>query len=141
MIEVKHRWMVNRNMVEGGVVFSFNHEGIARVQDLGNNRVAAEGLIRNSKGLIDWYDPSKVVEVTAEPAPKPVSEPKKKLVDPVKVLESKEPEKVEEPAEEVKKPEKVLEPEPTSEVSSKEKVEPKKTTKTPMKKASSKKKR
>ena len=137
MIEVKHRWMVNRNMVESGVVFSFDHEGIARVQNMGNNRVAAEGLIRNSKGLIEWYTAPKVEKVVVDPAPAP-----KKLRDPIKVMESKEPEKVEEPVEEVNEPEKVLEPEPTSEVSLEEKVEktePMRTTKTPMKKVSSKK--
>jgi hypothetical protein len=76
-LKVKHRWMRNRNIVRGSVVFSFNHEGVAIVPDVAKNRAVVEQVVKSSKGLIEWVV-EKPVKVEPEPVKEKVEEPKAK---------------------------------------------------------------
>lgn len=85
MIEISHRWKKNRNEVVGSVVISFDKNGIARVPDEGNNRLAVAAYVRQSKGLADY--------VTAEQPPKPEA-PQPDVKEKLKKVEKKaEPKK------------------------------------------------
>jgi hypothetical protein len=86
MFYVKHRWMKNRNLVHGSLILSFNDKGYAAVQNLGNNRVEAESVVKWSRGLMQICDSVDMLkaEVEAE-VPKPAPVPEK--VVPVKVPE------------------------------------------------------
>ena len=95
MIIVKHRWKRQRNEVSGSVVLGFNDKGIARVPDVGNNRVAVETYCRFSKGLAQVVTAEpKVIEMEA--APPETSEEKVGMLDvPVGMSEKEVIEKLE----------------------------------------------
>lgn len=85
MICVKHRWMKNRNLVQGTVIFSFDKEGMARIPDQGDNRRTVDFIVAGSRGLMRLWEKEKTVETTPvsppkQPAPllkpKPVVAPK-----------------------------------------------------------------
>jgi len=91
MIKVKHRWMVNRNVVADSIVLSFNQDGIAYVPDVGSNRGMVEFYVRHSKGLAEIIEEEKVVERVAA-----IPEKKEKASIPEKKVEKKEEVKEEE---------------------------------------------
>ena len=82
MIKVKHRSMRNRNVVADSVVLSYDHEGIAFVPFMGNNKDIVEFYVRQSKGLAEIVN-----EEEQKPAPSSVIIPPttKKVDDTVKV--------------------------------------------------------
>lgn len=68
MFYIKHRWMVNRNLVHSTLVISFNEKGYAAIQNMGNNRPMAEAACVASRGNMS------IVE-SIEPSPKPEEKP------------------------------------------------------------------
>jgi hypothetical protein len=67
MICVKHRWMRNRNLVQGTVIFSFNENGVARIPDQGNNRRTVEFIVAGSRGLMSVMEEAAPVVSEAPP--------------------------------------------------------------------------
>jgi len=94
MITLKHRWMKSRNLVAGVTVVSFNHEGIAKVQDRGNARLDVDSLVQHAGGLIEILD--------EDAASQPLPEPAKVLTPPAP---AKPQQAAPEPAEEAPEPE------------------------------------
>lgn len=103
MIILKHRWMKNRNLVAGVTTVSFNHEGIAKVRDVGNARLDVEQLLRQYPGLIEVVgEQSEAPQTPPEPVKAP---PAAKAVEPEKAApepaaEASEPETAEVESEE-----------------------------------------
>jgi hypothetical protein len=90
MLKVAHPWIKHKNLVENGVVFSFNSDGVATVKDLVGAREAIQILLNKQRGffipdapVVSQPEPSQVV--VAEPAAV-IEQPKEVVVEQPEVL-------------------------------------------------------
>ena len=56
MLIIKHRWLKNKNEVVGSTVMSFNKEGVAKIEDIGNAKIDVGIYIDNSRGLAEFVE-------------------------------------------------------------------------------------